>query len=224
MRVNDGTSAWPAFLLAVLALPALSACSGAAPCYSQLDPPASLRSIYVIRRNMHTGIALRADEWPDRNWALLADFPDARYLEFGWGDAAYYQAREKTLGMTLAAVFWPTESVMEVVGLKTVSMQKAADYEAVEVRLSEPGWRALTASIAGTFAGDTTMPTGTIFSTAAGQSRFYHARGRFYFPRMCNRWTAERLKSASCPIQSWSVVTASRIMREAHRFGASPEP
>lgn len=220
--MNRSVIALRGLILAMVLLAGLGACSGASPCYSDSDAAASGHSIYVIRRNMHTGIAVRADEWPDRNWALLADFPDANYLEFGWGDAAYYQAQKPTFGITLAAVFWPTDSVMEVAGLDTVSTVQTPDYEAVEVRLSSAGWRALTESIAGSFAGDMIMPTGTVFTTAEGQSRFYHARGHFYFPRMCNRWTAERLKAASCPIQSWSVVTASRVMREARRFGALP--
>jgi uncharacterized protein (TIGR02117 family) len=210
-------------LVVFLLLLALSACSGASRCYSDADSMAGRHSIFVVRRGFHTGIALRAEDWPDRGGKLLQDFPGARYLEFGWGDAAYYQAQEKTIGMTLAAVFWPTDSVMEVIGLNAVSMQRSDDYEAVEVPLSDAGWRALVASIAASFAGNEITPTGTAFTTAAGQSRFYHARGHFYFPRMCNRWTAERLKSASCPIQAWSVVTASRIMREAHRFDAVPD-
>ena len=210
-----------AALLAIVVLLGLSACSGTSRCYSDADSAASMHSIYVVRRGHHTGIAVRAEDWPDRTGKLLQDFPHARYLEFGWGDAAYYQAQRKTIGMTLAAVFWPTESVMEVIGLDAVSTQRSEDYEAVEVPLSDAGWRALVASIAHSFAGGTITPTGTVFTTAAGQSRFYRARGHFYFPRMCNRWTAERLESASCPIQAWSVVTASRIMREAKRFGST---
>lgn len=206
-------------LLAVFLLLGLCACSSASRCYSDADAASATHSIYVVRRGFHTGIALRADDWPDRTGKLLQDFPYARYLEFGWGDAAYYQAQEKTVGMALAAVFWPTQSVMEVIGLDAVSTQRSEDYEAVEVSLSDAGWHALIASIAGSFAGDKVAPTGTAFTTAVGQSRFYHARGHFYFPRMCNRWTAERLKSASCPIQAWSVVTASQVMRETRRFG-----
>jgi uncharacterized protein (TIGR02117 family) len=211
-----------AALLAVVVLLGLSGCSGTSRCFSDADSAASLRSIYVVRRGHHTGIALRAEDWPERAGKLLQDFPHARYLEFGWGDAAYYQAQRKTLGMTLAAVFWPTEGVMEVIGLDSVPTQPSDDYEAAEVLLSHAGWRSLVASIENSFAGETITPTGTVFTTAAGESRFYRARGHFYFPSMCNRWTAQQLQSAACPIQSWSVVTASRVMREARRFGAKP--
>lgn len=205
-------------LFTAILLLGLSACSSASHCYSDADTTTAMRSIYVVRRGLHTGIALRIEDWPDRTGRLFQDFPSASYLEFGWGDAAYYQAQKKTLGVTLAAVFWPTDSVMEVIGLDALSTQRTKDYEAVEVLLSDAGWRALSASIAASFAGDTITPTGTVFTTAAGQSRFYYARGHFYFPRMCNRWTAERLKAASCPIQDWSVVAASRVMREARRL------
>ena len=46
-----------------------------------------------------------------------ADFPEARFFEFGWGDAAYYPAREATLGMALSAALVPTPAVVHVVGL-----------------------------------------------------------------------------------------------------------
>ena len=48
-----------------------------------------------------------------------ADFPDAAFLEFGWGDRTYYPAKKKTLGMTLAAALVPTPAVMHMAGHAT---------------------------------------------------------------------------------------------------------
>ena len=44
-------------------------------------------------------------------------FPKTEYLEFGWGDEGFYQAKEITAGLIMQAVFWPTASVMHVVAV-----------------------------------------------------------------------------------------------------------
>jgi uncharacterized protein (TIGR02117 family) len=174
-------------------------------------------AIYVVRRGLHTGIAIPAARWPDRKWPVRAEFPDARYLEFGWGDAAYYQAETKTSGMTVAAVFWPTSSVVEVLGLTDVSLQLSSGYEAVELHVSEQQLDALVASIGESFSGTGVTPTGTVLTAPQGRSRFYFARGKFHFFRMCNWWTARRLEAIGCPIGHVPVVTPTRALHEARR-------
>jgi uncharacterized protein (TIGR02117 family) len=205
--------------IAVLAavLGCLSACAVSSPYDQRTARAEPTHSIYVVRRAWHTGIAVAASDWPDRRSALLAEFPDARWLEFGWGDAVYYQAEEKTIGMTLAAVFWPTDSVMEVLSLQHVRAGPGPDYESVEIHVSADELRALAAGIERSFAGETLRPTGKMILTVEGPRRFYHAEGRFHFFRMCNHWTAQRLKAAGCSIRPVPVITASRVLSEARR-------
>lgn len=209
-------------LIAVLGY--LSACSVSSSHDQQTPRAQAAHSIYVVRRAWHTGIAVAASDWPNRDWPLLAQFPDTPYLEFGWGDAVYYQADEKTLGMTLAAVFWPTDSVMEVQGLERVRAGASPDYESVEVHVSAEELRALAAQIERSFAGEALRPTGKATLTVEGPRRFYHAEGRFQFFRMCNHWTAQRLKAAGCSIRPLPVITASRVLSEARRCEAGRAP
>ncbi|RPH75343.1 DUF2459 domain-containing protein, partial [bacterium] len=51
-------------------------------------------SIYVVRQPWHTGIVVLAADVPANAWLARRDFPDAAYLEVGWGDRAYYQAAD----------------------------------------------------------------------------------------------------------------------------------
>ena len=118
------------------------------PCHPADTSAESLRSIYVVRRGWHTGIAVRARDWPEVHAPLLADLPPSEYVEFGWGDASYYPAEEKTLWMLLSAVFGPSPSVMEVTALDSLWLEATAGDDVVEVRLSEDGFRRLTISIA----------------------------------------------------------------------------
>ena len=43
-------------------------------------------SIYVVRQSWHTGIVVHAADVPANAWLARRDFPDAAYLEVGWGD------------------------------------------------------------------------------------------------------------------------------------------
>ena len=76
--------------------------------------------VYVASNGWHTAIivssaALSAtDALPES-----ADFPGASFLEFGWGDRAFYQAKEPTLGETLTAALTPTPAVIHIAGLQS---------------------------------------------------------------------------------------------------------
>ena len=76
------------------------------------------QTVHVVSNGWHTGIVVpRKAVVATRVLPEAADFPDAAYLEFGWGDQGFYQADEITTGLTLNAILWPTETVMHVVAL-----------------------------------------------------------------------------------------------------------
>jgi hypothetical protein len=187
--------------------------------------PAPLQSdvphIYVVRREGHTGIAVEAARWPTREWSLLADFPAARFLEFGRGDAIYYQAREKTLTMTLGAGLWPSPSVIEVLASPELDQLPTRGYDIVPIRVTPQQLQAVADSIAQSFSASTPIPTGTQWTTAAGESRFYQARGSFHLLRLCNRWTVEQLRAAGCERARGPVLFASQVLRAARRCQAT---
>ena len=158
-------------------------------------------------------------DWPNRDWPVLASFPQARYLEFGWGDAAYYQAPAPSLGVTIAAVFWPTPTVMEVIPWQVVA-EGVEDSETVALRVSEAELRALARSIDDSFV-QPIGATGSGYDVSRGRARFYHARGKFHMFRMCNRWTAERLQLAGCSVRPRLMMTASQAITAAKRCDAA---
>ena len=180
--------------------------------------------VYVVRRGHHTGLALAVADWPNRNGSVLANFPQARYLEFGWGDAAYYQAPDPTLGVTIAAVFWPTP-VMEVVPRRQVVAQGVEDSETVALHVTDAELQAIAKSTTRSCSRSARLATATTLPAAA---RFSITRGKFHMFRMCNRWTAERLQVAGCSVRPALIMTASQaitaanVVRERCRSGFSP--
>src|SRR5688500_18645122 len=88
----------------------LAGCASNDACYEPGTSQEDLRSVYGIKRAWHTGIAIAASDWPNRNWSVLADFPQSEYLEFGWGDARFYHAEEESFWLGLRAAFFSTSS------------------------------------------------------------------------------------------------------------------
>ena len=207
----------------LLLLFALPGCATGGSCLDDTTPRASVRSIYIVKRGGHTGVAIAAADWPNRSWTLLADFPNSDYLEFGWGDERFYQAEPETLWLGTRAALWPTSSVIHVIGVRSPIAENILADEIAEVRISVDGLRLMAESIEQEFAQATPTATPVSLRAAPKPNHFYSARGKFFFPRMCNWWIASRLAEASCPIQPWSVVLAPRVMREARSFESASQ-
>lgn len=206
----------------VLLASVLSGCASNDACYESTTPGESLRSVYVVKRAQHTGIAVATADWPNRNWSVLADFPNSRYLEFGWGDARFYQAQEETWWLAIRAAFFSTASALHVIGFDRPTPAALIADEVIEVRLSAEGLRKLTASIEAEFKDAPPKSFGVPLRGTPEPNKFYYAKRRFFFPRMCNWWTARRLQDGGCPIAAWSVVSPNRMIREAKGFASAP--
>lgn len=201
----------------------LAGCASNDACYEPDTSPETLRSVYVVKRGWHTGIAIAAADWPNRNWSVLSDFPQSKYLEFGWGDARFYQAEEETWWDAIRAAFFSTSSAVHVIGFQEPTPEALIADEVIEVRVAAEGLRQLAQSIEQEFARSEPKPTGTSLQATPQPNKFYTGKRRFFFPRMCNWWTARRLNEGGCPIAAWSVVSANRILREARGFAGAPQ-
>src|SRR5262245_29683781 len=95
-------SRWSAFLFAS----ALAACAQQRPC----EPT---RTLYIVSHGWHSGIVVERADLEKRMPRFVAG--TEKYLEIGWGEERFYQARETSLGMALRAVLWPNPSVLQVV-------------------------------------------------------------------------------------------------------------
>jgi hypothetical protein len=218
---------WLARVPALVGLAALtlatSGCTGTRG-YLIEAPAEALRSIYVVRRGWHTGVALPTNEWPNRSWAVLGDFPGVAYLEFGWGDERFYQADSSTFWMGSRAALWPTPSVIHVIGLDEPVPETAQARDIVELRIPADRLQALATAIEKEFAAPEPVPTGSTLRLDPKPNGFYAGRERFYFPRMCNWWTASRLRDAGCDVAPGTVLFASRVIDEARRCAARIHP
>ena len=195
---------WPALALCAASL---ATCETAPPLPAGDDGPRT-RAIQVTSNGWHTAIVLPAPAVVATG--LLpeaADFPDALFLEFGWGDRTYYPAKEKTLGMTLSAALIPTPAVMHMAG-HAAAPASGGSLEVVPVALTEAGFRSLVEAIAETFERPSGGRAEAVSPGLYPDSLFYHARGEFHLFNTCNTWTARMLRAGGVALSPSGIVTA----------------
>jgi len=200
---------WAALYL-LLAL-FLAACAAESP--SRPHPFAdAARTLFVTSNGWHSSIVIYRADLPIGRVPETADFPGARFLEFGWGDAEYYPAKETTLGMTLSAALAPTPAVVHLAGYGRSPALRYPKDEVVALPIDETGLARLGKFVHGAF-----DRAGRSRVRASGpglypSSRFYPATGRFHLFNTCNTWTARALAAAGFPVDGAGTTTAGELM------------
>lgn len=183
---------------------------------------APTRTIYVVSHGWHTGIVLRRADAPRWLWPESADFPDAEYLEVGWGDRDYYRATDPGLWLAFKAAVWPTPGVLHVVGFRGPVSAYFPASDVVALVVTEPGIDRLVALIGASHerdAGGRAVPLGP---GLYGHSRFYASRERFHLFRTCNVWTAQALVAAGVEVSPDQSLTAGGLLTQLREPGGAP--
>jgi uncharacterized protein (TIGR02117 family) len=172
---------------------------------------AAERLIFVTSNGWHSGIVVARADLPPSAIPEIADFPDAVAFEFGWGDAAYYPARQPTLGLALSAAL-PGPAVLHLSGLPGAPADVFPSATVLALGLTDAGFARLIA-----FLGSSVERAGgpRAVATAPGLypfSRFYPATGRFHAFNTCNTWTARGLAAAGVAIEPEGVQTADELI------------
>ena len=171
------------------------------------------RLIYVTSNDWHTAIVVPAPALIATN-ALpeTADFPGAAFFEFGWGDRVYYQAKEKTFNMTLAAALIPTPAIMHMAALQAPPEDDGSGLKVISVKLTEPGFQRFVKVLAAEFERPSGGRAKPVSRGLYSNSYFYYAHGEFHLFNTCNTWTARMLLLGGIPISPSEIMTAEGLM------------
>jgi len=181
-------------------------------------------TVLVVRHRWHTGIVLPADRLTPPLAFLDEAFSDSAWYEIGWGDNDFYR-RTDNLWLLGKALFWPTDTVLHVVGLD----RHPADLPNSDVEalcLPAEGLAHLQATLAEDFKLDADGRPIAADPGLYGDSRFFPARGNFWFGRTCNTWTAQRLRDSGVEIRTFMTLRAKSVMaqiRDHGQAGACPK-
>ncbi|MFC1588835.1 TIGR02117 family protein [Pseudomonadota bacterium] len=191
----------------------ITACSSKPYVIKQTDivVPAS-NEIYVVGHDWHTGFVIPAEAIQAQIPQLEERFGDTPYLEFGWGDEGFYQAEEITSGLSMQAIFWPTESVMHVVAVPLSPDAYFPESKVEILHLDKNQYAMLISFIEQSFYKDANGSVIKLKNGIYGNSQFYKAEGDFYWMNTCNKWTAKGLESAGLDISSTFKLTSDSVM------------
>ena len=178
--------------------------------------PLSLKKqgIYVTSNGWHTGIVINRKNLSPMNMPEIADMGQAEFVEFGWGDAEFYPAKEHTLDMTLGAALIPSEAVIHVVSLPAVPSLYFKHAEVLPLFLSKTNLDQLVAFISGSFNRKSRPRAEPIASGLYKSSYFYPANGKFHLLNNCNNWTARALRASGFRIKTGGIIQAASLMRQ----------
>lgn len=180
--------------------------------HTEIPSVAGQEEIYVVNHGWHTGFVVPANPIQERLPKLRKRFGDIPYIEFGWGDREYYQAKEVTFGLTLNAILWPTGSVIHAVAVPEKADKYFKNSEVLKLCLNGREFSSLLRFITESFHKDDLGEIVELKGGIYGNSQFYKGAGRFYFMNTCNKWTAKGLKSAGMDISTAFKLTAASIM------------
>jgi uncharacterized protein (TIGR02117 family) len=173
--------------------------------------------VYLVSHGWHTGIVLRRADIPAGLWPESGDFPEADYLEVGWGDHDYYRARDPGLWTALKAVLVPTSSVLHVVGFRGPVTEYFASSEVVRLELPQRDFGRLAQYVHDAHVRDGAPAAAALGPGLYGDGRFYPARESFQLFNTCNLWTARALRAAGLPVED--AITARGLMSQVRALG-----
>jgi len=203
----------PWVLLALALVVTACAAPPGAPKPSRTQPgPGTV--IFVTSNGWHSGIVLAKADLPSGRLPETADFPDARFLEFGWGDAVYYPAKQPTISMTLGAALVPTPAVVHVAGLWAEPARVYPKAEVLALPIDHGNLRRLVDFIHASFARGGAPRAAATGPGLYASSRFYPATGSFHLFNTCNTWTARGLASAGFDIDAAGISRAEPLMQQ----------
>src|SRR5262245_4027353 len=176
-------------------------------------------AVYLVAHDDHTGIAIRRADIPAGLWPESRDFPQAEFLEVGWGARDYYMGREQGFWGTLRAALGQTQSVLHVAGFRGRPAEHFRGSEVIEISMPPDGFERLVRYIHDAYERTGAAAVAPLGPGLYGDSRFYPAWEQFNLFNTCNVWTARALRSAGLPVED--AITKEGLMSQL-RVAARP--
>ena len=205
---------------AIILMPVLLFACASPP--SNLFPPGPnqpSRTIYLVKHGWHAGIVVKRADIPVGVWPQHNEFPDAKYLEVGWGDRDYYMTKKPGLGITLKAGLLPTASVLHIVGFRGPVTHYFPGNQIIQIDLSEAGFQRLCRYLENSYAHTNDGLSKPLGPSLYGEGQFYLSRETYHAFNSCNAWTARALREAGLPIAPAANLRIKTLMTNVEKFG-----
>lgn len=179
-------------------------------------------TMYVVRRGWHIDLGFAASDLTGPLAAAREQFPQARFVTFGFGDRRYLHARNPAFPNMLAAL-WPGKGLLLVTALRATPQQAFGEREVVEVKLSSRQAAQAQRSVVGALTLQDARPQ----SDGPGpyeDSLYWRSSLRYSAAYTCNSWAAQVLNSAGLPLRVHGVVFAAQVWQPLVRLARPSSP
>jgi hypothetical protein len=181
--------------------------------------------VYIVRRGWHIDIGFAAADLSTGLAALRGNFPEARYLLFGFGDRRYLMAQNRH-GPELLEALWPGAGLLLVTGLRATPADAFGSDNVLTVPLDREQSLAVQAFVTNSLSH--AALTGQSDAPGPYEGGLYFGATQAYSAwHTCNTWVAEALRAAPMPLRSRGVVFASQLwaeVRDLPRTESGPAP
>lgn len=173
-------------------------------------------TVFVSSNGWHTDITVARADIPQGRIPESADFADAVYLQFGWGDADYYTTPDPGIGTTLGAAL-PGPAVVHMAGLPARPGAAFTGVEEIALTLGEEPFGRLIAHLHESFERGGAARVESVAPGVYEFSRFYPATGEFHLFNTCNTWTARGLAAAGIAVSASGTRSADDLMSQLRK-------
>src|SRR5262249_12456296 len=184
---------------------------------AHIDAPQK-RTIYVTSNGFHTGLVLRREDVPREAWPEVDATSAHEWVEVGWGSEIFYRAKKITVPVVVGAIV-PNASVLHVVGWDESPEVLLAGGDVIRLHVDEARFCELCRYLHDSYALDAAGRPQNLGPGIYGDSTFFRARGKYYFPNTCNVWTARGLKLAGVPVIPELCGTADPVLAATRNVG-----
>ncbi len=176
--------------------------------------------VYVINRGIHTGLVIPVNTISKRSIDAMGEFPDATFVDFGWGDEEVYQTPDETLCMDIRAVLIPSSSVMCARAIHTgIGIQVERSDFAVRFMLAEDEFTRLCMFINSSFTRDGENRLIKTSVRSGGNIIYFRSIHTYCLFNTCNTWIADALSLVVPGVSPFMVITRDNLYDEIRDRG-----
>jgi hypothetical protein len=167
------------------------------------------RRVYVVAWGYHSSIIL---EQPD-GWRLGPEGKEELpWVEYGWGDRAFYMESNFAPHVLFATLFLPTESVVYVNAHDAPPTTWGPEGDVFVRDFTPEEFRRLVTVLEGEIVRDADGGRPAAFPPVEGYGgRFYPGRDLYIYWSNCNTWTVEKLQESGIPVSPLLVILKEQV-------------
>lgn len=171
--------------------------------------------VIVFADKLHTGLILQLDWLKENGYVPPPGIGSKPWVAFSWGDeTAYVQKEWLGIGQLNHALFQRSRSVMEIIPFD-YNVPSICHHQRLYLGHAHDSDGAKLAAFLNACAiRDENGVPETLGESSWGGGRMIRSPHSYYFPRICNVWTVEALKSAGFSMLTPTGLSADGVIRQ----------